>query len=367
MRDDRVELLIGGQLYAGWTKVGVTRAMDAAAGTFNLSVTDRWSPNDRPWPITPGDACEVRLGGETVITGYVDLARPSYGAESHAIEVQGRDKSEDMVDCSAVHDPDEWRGIDLLQLAQILGQPFGITARAETSVGAAFDLVKLQHGESALEALTRHAKMRKVLVMPDGRGGILLTRTGTRRAAVELVQGKNILSAEGTLDASERFSQYLVKGQAGYSEETDGEVEAHASGAATDAGVTRYRPLLIVADTGANDATAQERATWEANTRLGKAAEAAITIQGWRQAPGGALWEPNTLVRVRSDWLRLDGEMLVRQVTFSKSASGTTTKLDVVSPQAYEPEPPDGKQSKKTKGKAGNPWMASISEDVRNG
>ena len=366
MRDDRVELLIGGQLYAGWTKVGVTRAMDAAAGTFNLSVTDRWSENDRPWPITPGDACEVRIGGQTVITGYVDLVRPSYSAGSHSIEVQGRDKSADLVDCSAVHDPDEWRGIDLLRLAQILAAPFGVTARAETSVGEPFDLVKLQHGETALEALVRHAKMRKVLVMPDGRGGILLTRTGSRRAAVELVQGRNILEADGTLDGSERFSQYLVKGQAGYSEETDGEIEAHASASATDAGVTRYRPLLIVADTGANDATAQERATWEANTRLGRSAEAGITVQGWRQTPNGALWEPNTLIRVRSPWLRLDGEMLIRQITMNKSGSGTTTKLDLVSPQAFEPEPPDGKQSKTAKG-GDNPWLSAIGEDVRNG
>jgi prophage tail gpP-like protein len=366
MRDDRVELLIAGQLYAGWTKVGVTRAMDAAAGTFNLSVTDRWSPNERPWPITPGDACEVRIGGETVISGYVDLVRPSFSASSHTIEVQGRDKSADLVDCSAVHDPDEWRGIDLLRLAQILGAPFGVSARAETSVGAAFDLVKLQHGETALEALVRHAKMRKVLVMPDARGGILLTRTGSRRAGVELVQGANLLDADGTLDGSERFSQYIVKGQAGFSEDTDGEVEAHASASATDAGVTRYRPLLIVADTGASDATAQERATWEANTRLGRSAEASVTVQGWRQTANGALWEPNLLVRARAPWLRLDGEMLVRQVTFSKSGSGTTTKLDLVTPQAYEPEPPDGKQKKKAKG-GNNPWLSSIGEEVRNG
>lgn len=363
MASSQVELRIGGQVYAGWESVGVTRAMDACAGTFGLSVTDRWYGQDQPWPINPGDACEVRLDGETVITGYVDMSRPSYSASSHTIEVQGRDRSADMIDCSAVHTPDEWRNIDLLKLANILAGPFKIAARADVSVGAPFSLVKLNQGETALEALLRYARQRKLLVMPDAKGGILLTRTGTRRAAVDLVQGQNILEASGTLDWSERFSEYTVKGQSNFSIDTDGETEAHVLGKASDPGVNRYRPLVIVGDSDTNTASAKDRATWEANTRLGKATAATITVQGWRQNGAGALWQPNMLVRVRSPWLRMDGEMLIRQVTFKKDNSGTTTQLEVASPQAFQPEPPD-----KAKKKGGdNQWMSAIGEDVRRG
>ncbi len=369
MPEEMVELLIDGRIYAGWLEAGVTKAMDAASGAFNLSVTDRWSPDSQPWRIVPGNQCEIRIGTETVITGYVDQVRPGFSGTSHSISVQGRDRSSDMIDCSAVHKPDEWKRITLLQLANILGKPFGITAVAETDIGVPLDLVKLQQGETALEALNRHARMRKVLVMPDGKGGILLTRTGSKRAAVDLVQGVNILSASGTLDWSERYSEYIVKGQAGYSAETDGEVEAHATGSATDVAVTRYRPLLVVADTDTNVATAKERASWEANTRLGKSAQASIEIQGWRQTPGGALWEPNMLVHVISPWLGIEGEMLIRQVTFSKGRAGTRAQLDLVSPQAFDPEPPDGKSKKKTKKSNGKSssgaWNESVGEDVR--
>lgn len=371
MLDDRVELLVDGQLYQGWEQASITRAMDACAGTFNLTVSDRWSPGMQPVAIEPGDTCEVRVGGQVVVTGYVDLVRPSFGADMHSIQVQGRDKSGDLVDCSAVHKPDEWKNIGLLQLAEKLAKPFGVAVKSETDLGAPLALVKLQHGETVLEAINRHAKMRKVLVMPDGKGGILLTRTGARRAALELVQGSNILRANGTLDWSERYSEYIVKGQAGYSSNTTGKTEAHASATVKDAYVDRYRPLLITCDTEANNGSTKDRATWEANTRIGKSAQASITVQGWRQGVGGSLWEPNTLIRVRSVWLGLDGEMLIRQVTFDKDASGTTTKLDVVSPQAYEPEPPDGKQKKKPKKggkgkKGGNGWMSAIGEDVRS-
>lgn len=365
MAKDRVDLLIDGRLYAGWKQASVTRAMDAAAGTFNLTVSDRWEPNDAPWAIEPGDACEVRVDGETVISGYVDMVRASFDAGSHSIQVQGRDKSSDMVDCSAVHSPDEWKNIGLKRLAETLGKPFGVAVKAETDLGKPIDLVKLQHGETALEALNRHAKMRKVLVMPDGKGGILLTRTGARQAAVPLIQGTNILTANGTLDWSERFSDYIVKGQAGFKEDTDGETEAHAEAKVKDAYVDRYRPLMIICDTEANNATAKDRATWEANTRLGKSAQGQVTVQGWRQTDGGALWQPNMLVRVSLPWLSLEGEMLIRQVTFEKDQGGTTTSLDIVSPQAFEPEPPDGKQKKKPKKGKGGSWAAALAEDAK--
>lgn len=365
--NERLELLVAGQLYAGWKDAGITMAMDAASGTFVLAVSDRWAPNSQPWEINTQDTCEVRLGGETVISGYVDIVKSSFSGDDHGIEIQGRDKSADLVDCSAIHSPDEWRNITLTKFAQIVCQPFSIPVTAEVDVGPAIDLIKIQQGETALEAINRYAKMRKVLVMPDGKGGILLTRTGTKRAAVELVQGRNIKSASGTLDASERFSDYTVKGQAQFSDDSDVETETHVKAAVKDSGVLRYRPLLVIADTETNGTTAKERATWEANVRIGRSARAAVTVTGWRQRAGGELWKPNLLVKVKAPWMRLEGEMLIRQVTFGKgSQQGTTTQLDLVSPQSFEPEPPDGKQKKKAKkGKKGkeNPWMSALGAD----
>lgn len=363
---DDIELIVGGKVFAGWRSAGVSRAMDAAAGTYSLSVTDKWSEQSEPWQLSPGDACEVRVGGEVLITGYIDIVRPGFGPNERKMEVQGRDKSGDMVDCSAIHKPDHWKSIGLLQLAQTLAKPFGISVKAETNLGAPLTQVKLQQGESALEAIHRHAKMRKVLVMPDGKGGLLLTRTGSRKAAVQLVEGRNVKSADGNLDWSERYSDYVVKGQASYSDKTDGKAEAHAAATAKDPGVTRYRPLLVVNDGETNAATAKERATWEANTRIGKSAGATLTVVGWRETEGGPLWQPNTLVRVESRTLQLNGEMLVRQVTYIRDEQGTIAKLELVSPQTYDPEPPDSPKAKKgRKGKGkGSSWGEVIDSDA---
>lgn len=371
MQDD-LELLVNGTIYAGWTSVGVTRAMDAASGAFTVELTERWEGQEgrasqvEPWPILPGDACEVRMGGVPLIVGYVDIFRPSFGASEHSINIQGRDKTSDLIDCAAVHSPDEWRNLDLLSFAGILAKPFGISVSADVPVGDKFALIKLQQGETAFDAIERHARMRRLLIMPDGAGGLLITRAGNRRAAVSLIQGENIKSASGTIDHSQRFSAYTVKAQAAYSEDTDGEAEAHIEGAVNDSGVTRYRPMLIVAEAGGTGASVRERAAWEANNRIGKSASASIVVQGWRQFPGGPLWAPNMLVHLRSPWLRMEGEMIIRQATFERGDSGTTTKLDIVSPQAFAPEPPDSSSKAGTK-KAGkrNLWAEAIGEDAK--
>lgn len=350
---DRVELLVGGKSYAGWKSVGVTRAMDASTGSFTLTLTDRWQGQDTPWPIVPGDECEVRLGGDTVITGYVDIWKPSFTKDDHSINVQGRDKSADMVDSSAVHSPDEWRDLDVLALAKILAAPFGVKVRADVAVGERFRTVKLQQGETAFEALERHCRQRKLLLMPDGLGGLLITRAGSERAETPLIQGVNIKQAEGTVDFSQRFSRYIVRAQAGFSFETDGEGEAHIEAQVSDSSVSRTRPLLLVAETGGTMASARERATWEANVRIGKSASIEVTVAGWRQRPGGALWKPNLLVSVDASWLRINGDMLVRQVTYGMDKQGgQICQLSLVSPQAFAPEPPAPDKVE------ANPWAA---------
>jgi prophage tail gpP-like protein len=369
---DDLELLVNGMNYSGWTSLGVTRAIDAATTAFTASLTERWEAGENssaqvePWPILPGDACEVRLAGFPMVIGYVDIFKPSYSSTDHSINIQGRDKVADLVDCSAVHAPDEWKNIDLLKFAQILAAPFGVTVRADIDVGAPFPVCKLQQGETGFKAIERYARQRKALLMPDGAGGLLITRAGVHRATTSLVQGENILNASGTIDHSQRFSSYLVKGQASYSADSTGETEAHIEGGVTDSGIKRYRPMLLVAETGGTSSSLQDRATWEANSRIGKSAAASISVQGWRQSPGGALWEPGLLVYVRSGWLRMDGWMLIRQVTYERGEGGTTAKLEIVSPQAFDPEPPDGEKGKKgKKGKKGgrNIWAEAIGDE----
>jgi prophage tail gpP-like protein len=367
---EQVSLLINGKQYRGWSEISLNTAMDALAGAFAISLTERWAGDGRTpsqieaWPIMKGDRCQVTIDGEVIIDGYVDQFRPSFGPTDHTIEVQGRDKTCDLIDCSAFHQPDQWKNVDLMQIAKILCAPFGIKVYTEVDVGPRFDVVKLQQGETVFSALDRLARFRKVLMAPGVAGGLLFTQAGKTRATVRLQQGVNIKSGSGVLDDSQRFSNYIVKGQNVSSKTTDGELEAHAEARVTDSAVTRYRPLVIMAETGATNGSAADRATWEANVRLGRSAAATVTVRGWRQGLTGPLWKPNQLVGVTSSFLRMDGDMLIRQVTYKRSASsGTEVELSLVSPQAFSPEPPDKTKDKRPKTSGRNIWREALGDD----
>ena len=336
---DQLTLTVGGRIYSGWESVEITRSVQAVAGGFQLAVTDRWAGQAMPWPIRCGDACVLAIDGETVINGYVDQVVPSFSGSQRGIRVKGRDRTGDLVDCSAMHSPGEWAGIGLKRLAAILCQPFGVSVSAEVDVGKPFAKFALQPGETAWEALERACRLRAVLATGDGDGGVLITRAGQQRARDDLVQGENILAGNATLDMTRRYSRYAVDAQNIGSDNAWGAAAAEIRGAATDAGVPRYRPLLVLAEGSADTATARQRAQWEATVRAARGAEARITVQGWSQQ-GGALWRPNQRVQVASDWLRIHGEMLIAAVTYRKDdTAGTTAELQLMRPDALTPSP----------------------------
>lgn len=340
---DIVTLQIGGVNFAGWLSVEVARSIEAAASSFSLSVSARYPGELNPTRIPPGAACELWIGTDKVITGYVDRVKPSIDAASHSITVAGRSKTCDLIDCAAAPDkasPKRWRGRTLDQLAAELAKPYGVEVVTIDPTGAAFSRIALERGETVFEAIDRYARQRQVLVCDDTAGRLVLTRTGHRRSSTGIAEGANMLTGESEADASQIFSTYVVKGQRIGDDEDFGDTVAQISGEASDPGCTRRRVTVINAENHTSRAFAKARAQWEAATRLGKSLSATITVQGWRERPGGLLWAPNVLVGVLSASLALDGDFLIAEVSYRlDDAGGEIAELKLAPPAAYLSEP----------------------------
>lgn len=343
-----VMLQVNGKNYGGWLSVRVVLGMEQVAGTFELSVSERWPGQPEVWQILPGDACRVLIGGTPVITGYVDDVAPEYDKESHAVRISGRDRTGDLVDCSAIHKSGQWAGVTLDRIAADLCAPFGIPVSVQTSVGAKFGKFALQEAESAFEALDRAAKMRGVLLMSDGNGGLVIARAGSGRVGTALVKGQNIERASGQFSHKDRYAKYIIKGQTPGSDDSTPEHNAQTKAVAEDNAVRRYRPLIVIAEQGDNS-TYSDRAKWERNVRAGKASRVVYTVSGWKHA-GGELWRPNRLVQVQDDFLGVDGELLIAQVSITLNEGGSLTELELCRREAFDlialPE-----KGKKKKGK----------------
>jgi len=336
MSDD-VKLLIADKIHGGWKTVTITRSMETLAGTFNLTLSDRWPGQTTPRPVKAGSSCTLKIGDETVITGYIDDATPNVASGSHTVSVSGRDRAGDLVDCSVVQTPGEWKDQKLTEIVRALCQPFDVNVDAEIDIGKAFSKFKLNEGETAFEAIDRACRMRAVLAMSDGFGGLNLTRADqAAHSNATLKTGKdgNVLKASGGSSMRDRFSKIIVKGQAAGNDFTSAEDNAEPNAEAVDPGVNRYRPLIIIGEDQGDGATFLERAKWEASVRRARALKADITVQGWKHKTG--LWRPLTLVAIDIPELGLTGDMLITSTTMTLDGNGRTTRLSLAPAKAFE-------------------------------
>jgi prophage tail gpP-like protein len=339
---DDVALYVNGQVFSGWEKAGVKRSLETVSGAFELEVSDERS-GATSWPVRPGSACRLQVDDDVVIDGFVDGARVQLGPETHTLAVEGRDRTGDLVDCSAMNAPGEWWGLTALEIAAELAAPFGIQVAAELGdLGALFNPFALQPGESAWEALERACRARGILATGDGAGGVLLTQPGSGGLAqVALVEGDNIRASSLEINAAGRYRDYIVRGQQGASVDVPAEECAAVEGRATDAGARAGRTLLILAEGAVDLDVAQRRASWEAAVRYARASRLTVRLSGWREVPGGALWRPNRLVNVSAPTLGVVGRMLVVTVGLRLTGGeggGTDTELELAWPESYLPE-----------------------------
>ncbi|WP_035372833.1 phage baseplate assembly protein [Pseudoduganella violaceinigra] len=387
MNDNKLTLHVGGQVYGGWKIVNVRHGIEQIAGTFEIALTERWPDQQTAWAIPPGEFCEVRIGAHVVINGYVDSVNVSYDSNDHRIQIKGRDKTGDLVDCSAPSQA--YSGLTGKQIADRLCAPFGIKVYDETTsakkptgqqeksgktaappdsprVEGCLPKFACQNGETVFRALERLARNEAVLLVSDHEGGLLLTRAGRAgRIAVPLEFGKNVLSANLEMSHANLFSEITVKGQASAQEVDDvGKLEAVISSKTTvkraangtktgNSQITRYRPLIVVCESQADAARIRQRAEWEVGNREAKARKYVATVQGWYPDPmGDDIWRINSMVRVVDRLSRIDEEWLVAAITFKLDEGGTTAEIELTSPKAFDqlPEIPEPKPGAKDAG-----------------
>lgn len=330
---DAVTFFTDKQIYEGWEDVQITREINTCALAFQLRLTDKWQQGKVDWRIQPGSHAHIHMGKQSVITGYVDAVEASFSSNSRSIVARGRSKTADLVDCS-VTGANEYSNVTLKEIAEKVCAPFGIYVKFDVSPGDRFAKVTVKQGETVFELLDRLARQRKLIMIPDYDGGLTFTQKGTKRAGTELRQGANVLSGSASYDNSNRFSKYIVKGQ-NLSFLGSPDQSTSPSGEATDAGIIRFRPLVIVNNGTSDDKNTQDRASYEANIRAAKAIEAEVEVVGWFKQDG-KLWDVNEIVQCDIGFLGIRREMLISKVVYQKNSGGTTTTLTLIREDAYD-------------------------------
>lgn len=332
---DLVTLRVAGVEYGGWTAINSIRTgMDAIAGGFQVSLTEKW-PGASKRPIHKEDDVEVRIGTVTVIRGQIDSVKRKVESSAHTITVTGRDATADLVDCAAMNSPGEWKERGLADIIRDICGPFGIKVEvaAGTNLGKVFASFTLQKGEKAVAAIQRLCAARGVLPYSDGRGILVLGPGKPARVATKLVEGKNLKDSAADDTRLGRYRDYTVYAQSGQWD--DAAANAGTQGTAQDSGIRRYRPTARMADDLADGVTAADQAAFDAMIAKAKAEAVEVTVRGWLHANG--VWRPNTLVTVDAPTIQVQGERLIASVdaTLDKDG-GTIARLSLVGPHAFD-------------------------------
>ncbi|MCM0018498.1 MAG: hypothetical protein NBV67_00740 [Tagaea sp.] len=337
----KLTMTSGGTVYGGWKSATIRTSIENLAGGFQIEASQRWPGGASR--LMPGDRVTVAIGGEAVIAGHIDAIDVKYDAKTHDVTIAGRDRTGDLVDCSAANEPGEWQGVKLGTIARALCRPFGVDVTIDGDEGPAFDFFRLTEGETAGAALERLCRHRGLLRVADAKGGLLLTRAGTARAPAAIKLGVNVLAASLRLDDSQRHSVYTVKGQAPQADLQAASQTVSPVARVTDKGVSRHRPLIVIAEEPGDEAQYAVRATWEANMRFGKARRGSYTLAGW--TANGKLWRPNALVRIDDEFAGLAEGLLIVGVDYTLDERGSRTALHVARAAAFDLRPmPDPKR-----------------------
>lgn len=373
-----VTLTVNGLNYGGWKSISISAGLERLARDFTLAITWKWPGNTIQRPPEAGQKCQVYIGNDLVLTGYIFGTPISYDANSVTLAVQGRSLTADLVDCAAITQDGkqgQWRQQELGQIVKELCQPYSIDVvdevkqaqqkkQAQQAALVAAGVAPASQGqpkkdtladhtiepsETVFDSINRLLSIYRQFATDDGYGRLVIAQVASGGyAATELVSGKNILTGSAGLDFSDTYSEYRVLGQTSKT--------TNINGKASDPRAHRKRVLIIQQNGQIDNKKAEDRANWEASHRMGKALEANYTVNGWRQGTG-QLWLPNTIVRVRDELINFDRDMLIMEVTYSLDDGGMLTHLRVAPPEAALPKPNKPKKRAKVKGTDGFEYL----------
>lgn len=341
MRTDDLYLMVRGREISGWEEIEVTLRCEGFPNSFQIGLSVRDPVHKGAVLAAAGDGCEVRLGDDLVISGYIDRDISSGDARGHNLKLVGRGKCCDLVDCSAVWPTGQMVNGNALTIAQSLAQAYKLEVKLAAGASPGGEIVQrpLNYGETGASIVQSVAQNAGLLAYEDATGALVLATVGAEAAASGITYGLNVESWSIQSAMDQRYSDIVC---CSFSMDVLAEIPGsdfyHTE---NDPNVRRPRqldiPLVGVAE-NAHDFTIR-KAKWELARRAGRGTIISATVDSWRDSAGN-LWKPNTLVPVDLPGLRVtDTDLCLSEVTFRRSNEGTHAEMLLMPKEAFSLEP----------------------------
>lgn len=334
---------INGKKFVGWTDVSFSRSMDSFGG---FTLESLWEPENsafraafRPFSYQP---VAVFDGTDLLFSGTMIETTPSQNEKKRSVSASGYSLPGVLNDCTAPVSalPLERDAQDLGQIAAALLAPFGLALEVDGEVGPAFQREAIEPTEKILGYLVKLAQQRKLIITDTPQGACKFqTETSTGHPVATLEEGQaGITSVTPVFNTQDYYSH--VSGQ---SPAIFAAIESLAGGSFTVVnprlpGVLRPFTFKPADTLGGDLKTAVEA---KAGRMFASAVQYNVEIPSWRD-PQGALWEPNTTMRLKAPGAMIYSsfEFLIRDVQYVRSHKAESVTLTLALPGVFKGEIP---------------------------
>ena len=316
-----VKAIINGRDYTNFTGVSIKRSLRQLCRSFTLNIAKAQQAFD----LNNGDELTLYVDDTLVLTGYINQIAITREPAHQSITVSGRDKCQDLVDCSAPLF--EYKDQTAYQILSKITTQFGLKTYNQLSSELKLNKFALTPGVSAHDAIKQVIRQAGGILTTHADGNLILcnelaTNIGT------LEEGKHFYQFSYQNNNTNHYSQLSVKGQTILWNDDNGSGE----GKAVNAGM-RYRPLILNAETTPSGLTLQDRADHELKQRLGSGFAFSFKTPSIR-SPFNAVGK---VVTIKCPSANINKELLVDSVNFHQSQSEQYSEVSCVPQGTYSP------------------------------
>ncbi len=315
MANSPLTIKINNQSFKNWSDVSITISMLNLAHSFSFTAIYDLKNNEftnHLKTFKTGKEVKIYIKDKLVSTGYIDNLSTSLTTNGISLNISGRSKTADLIDCSTSI---QLKNLTLTQIIKKLCSPFKINVK-ELAKTKAVDDFHMQC-ENIFQSINTVAKSQGLLLITDSNGDLLITKPSNQKGNHIFKQGHNIMEAHLSYDQTKTFSKYTIKTH-------DGDKQTYE-----DKLIKRYRPYSVVAD----DQTHQTAKT-TANRNHGLANSLSILTAYWFM--NNRVWNVNQKIKLDIPMLDLNTSWLTVETRFSYNQSqGETCELTLQPMKAY--------------------------------
>jgi prophage tail gpP-like protein len=324
-----IELEVNGNVFSGWVSADVTASIKEAVRTFEFKTFDDLSES-----IDIGSNCKVLIDGQIIVNGYIDVVESGFDETSTYVIFSGRSKTSDILDCSSSN-ARPFKNKTIKEIASILCAEYDINVICDIPLSP-ITYTQQNQGDTIFSYLHRLCDAQGLIITTNAQSDLIIGRASNKKILGFIdVNNTYLFSGNAINNQTERFSEYVVKGQSD---------TKNTQSTYKDGGVTRYRKKVLGSRENSEDVELTAKNT--AIRLAGQGLTANLVVGGF-YSNQKELFTPNTQIHIKHEFLRLDQLMLIEGVRYSIDNDGFKTTLDFVDSRAYFGKKPNASKSGK--------------------